>query len=378
MIDVRRAAGTAVVLLALVLAGCGGGTPVTGSSTRSPTTTSTTPTSTSVRTPTAPPTGSAPDLPRGDVSPIHDPALIVSRGVWYVFSTGYVGREQGGTIRIASSHDQGRTWTAAGSVWDRIPAWIDRHYADRGATLPDNLWAPEIVEHDGTFYLYYSASTFGSNDSITALATSTTLDPDDPGYRWVDRGAVLSSPVDRLAGQRNLQLNAIDAGVVSDAAGKPYLTVGSFWNGIFLVPISWPSGKPRAGWAATAVHLAERPDVEFDPIEAAYVVRHGGYFYLFTSWNFCCRGADSTYQIAVGRASSVTGPYRDQDGRALLEGGGTVLLGTEGKRIGAGGQSVFGDTLAYHFYDGGNAAAPYVPTLGLRAITWTDGWPRVS
>ena len=315
--------------------------------------------------------------PSGDVTPIHDPALTVDRGVWYVFSTGYVHREQGGTIRIGTSHDHGRTWKASGSVWDTIPAWIDQHYADQGKTLPDNLWAPEIVQHGKLFYLYYSASTFGGNDSITALATNTTLDPSNPHYRWVDRGPVITStPGQTLAG--GLEFNAIDAGVISDRRGKPYLAIGSFWNGIFLVPLSWPSGKPAANWQAKTVHLAERPGVQFDPIEGAYLVRHGRYYYLFTSRDFCCRGADSTYKIAVGRSTSVTGPYRDQQGRDLVDGGGTVLLQTRGDHVGAGGQSVYKNTLAYHYYDAGNAAAPYIPTLGLEKIHWKQGWPTLA
>jgi arabinan endo-1,5-alpha-L-arabinosidase len=314
-------------------------------------------------------------VPAGNVAPVHDPALIVSKGVWYVFSTGLVHREQGGTVQIRRSLDRGRTWESVGTVWDAIPAWIDQHYA--GGTLPDNLWAPEVVEHDGTFYLYYSASTFGKNDSITALATNTTLDPDDPDYRWVDRGPVVTSPQQALGGDADLAFNAIDAGIIEDKSGRPWMAIGSFWNGIFLVPLSWPSGKPVAGWQDRTVHLAERPGVEFDPVEAPYVVRHGKYYYLFTSWDFCCRGADSTYKIAVGRSTSLQGPYVDQDGRRLLDGGGTVLLETRGDHVGAGGQSVFKDTLAYHYYDGGNVAAPYLPTLGLEKIRWVDGWPQL-
>jgi len=132
-----------------------------------------------------------------------------------------------------------------------------------------------------------------------------------------------------------------------------------------------------SNWPAKAVHLAERPGVQFDPIEAPYIVRHGGYFYLFTSWNFCCRGADATYKVTVGRSMQVTGPYRDQQGRPLLEGGGTVLLQTQGDRAGAGGQSVSGNTLAYHYYDGDNTQAPYILTLGLKQITWRKGWPTL-
>lgn len=327
--------------------------------------------------PAAPPT---PAGLAGDVNPIHDPALIVAGGIWYVFSTGLVQRAEGGTIRIASSADGGRTRAQAGSVWDEIPTWIDEHFADRGdGSLPDNLWAPEIVEHDGTFSLYYSATRFGQNTSLTALATNTTLDPDDPAYRWVDRGLVVSSPVTGLpGGEKNLTFNAIDADVVSDGQGKPWLAIGSFWSGIFVLPVQWPSGKPVSGWKAETVHLADRT-VAGNPIEAPYIVAHDGWFYLFVSFDRCCAGADSTYKIAIGRSRAVTGPYLDRDGTAMLGGGGgTILLETADDVVGPGGQSVHGDTLAFHYYDAANVAAPYVPTLGLRTLRWVDGWPEID
>jgi arabinan endo-1,5-alpha-L-arabinosidase len=118
--------------------------------------------------------------------------------------------------------------------------------------------------------------------------------------------------------------------------------------------------------------------VEFDPVEAPYLVRHEEHYYLFTSWDSCCRGADSTYKIAVGRSTSLQGPYLDRDGKPLLDGGGTILLETQEDHVGPGGQSVFGDTLAYHYYDGGNEASPYLPTLGLERIRWVDGWPELG
>ncbi len=320
----------------------------------------------------------------GETSPIHDPALVIDDdGTWYVYSTGRVNRENGGTIQIWSSHDEGTTWEYAGTVWDRIPAWIDEHFSD--GALPDNLWAPEIYENDGTYYLYYSASRFGTSDSLTALATNTTLDPADPDYEWVDQGLVVESPAVGLDPANPAKtFNAIDAGIVEDEAGNPFMAIGSFWYGIFLVPLEWPSGKPVEGWQARTVQLADRY-VPGNPIEAPYITKHDGYYYLFVSFDSCCRGADSTYKVAVGRSQSVTGPYLDQEGRDMLghvepdgtvvQGGGTVVLDAHGAITGPGGQSVFGDYLAFHYYDASNEEIPYFPTLGLQKIDWVDGWP---
>lgn len=310
----------------------------------------------------------------GETSPIHDPALIVDDedGTWYVYSTGLLNRENGGTVQVWASHDDGTTWAYEGTVWDEIPAWIDAHFAD--GDLPGNLWAPEIYEHDGTYYLYYSASRFGTNNSVTALATNTTLNPDDPDYEWVDQGPVITSP-DPI--ENGKTFNAIDAGIVEDADGTPYMAIGSFWYGIFLVELEWPSGKLAPDALANATHLVDR-FMWGNPVEAPYIYSHDGWYYLFVSFDFCCQGANSTYKVAVGRSQSITGPYLDKDGTNLFGGGGTVILESHGGMVGTGGQSVHDDVLAFHYYDALNEQIPYFPTLGLHRLAWEDGWPVVD
>lgn len=111
-------------------------------------------------------------------------------------------------------------------------------------------------------------------------------------------------------------------------------------------------------------------------VEAPYVVSRNGWYYLFVSFDFCCRGTDSTYKIAIGRSRSVGGPYVDKAGKSMLQGGGTVILSSSGRKIGPGGQSVYGNTLAHHYYD---ADANGDFRLDLRQLSWgSDGWPRVS
>ena len=77
----------------------------------------------------------------------------------------------------------------------------------------------------------------------------------------------------------------------------------------------------------------------------------------------------------MGRSTSVKGPYLDKDGRDMFGGGGSVVLDSHGAVTGPGGQSVFGDYLAFHYYDGSNQDIPYFPTLGIQKIEWVDGWP---
>lgn len=288
----------------------------------------------------------------------HDPSLVRNErtGEWFVFSTGDP-LVAAGNIQIRRSVDL-HNWTYAGTVFDAMPAWILQ--AVPGVT---SLWAPEIRLHDGTYYLYYAASTFGSNRSVIALATSTTLEPDS----WVDRGLVTQSqPTD--------DFNAIDPAVVEDVTGTPYLGFGSFWSGIRMFQLQWPSGMLAAG-QGQPLRLADR-FVPPNALESAELMYRSGWYYLFVSFDFCCQGTNSTYKIAVGRTRTPTGPYFDKLGTPLEHGGGSVILSQQGTQFGPGGESIFGDLLAYHFYDG-TAAGDF--RLGIRTIRWSDdGWPIVA
>ncbi len=311
----------------------------------------------------APPPTAAPTVGQlhGNVN-VHDPALAkgTDANVWFVYSSGDPG-VGGGTVQIRKSVDDGHTWSYLGTMWNAVPSWLTGEL--RGA---NTMWAPEIIRHADTYYLYYAVSTLGHNDSVIALATNTTLDPSAPGYRWVDQGKVVRSlPAS--------DFNAIDPDVVQDTGGTPWLVFGSYWSGIQMVQLQWPSGKRSAD--PTRVHLADRK-LSPNAIEGPAMIAHGGWYYLFTSWDRCCLGVRSTYHIVVGRSRSITGPYVDQTGRSLMDGGGTTVLASTNNQVGPGGESIAGGVLAYHYYD---ATAGGAPRLGLRSLNWTaDGWPQLT
>jgi len=297
----------------------------------------------------------------GDLA-AHDPALVKGGAGkdWYVFATGVEGKGDG-NIQIRSSPD-GHKWTYQGTVWDEIPGWIKD--AVPGVK---NLWAPEVYQANGMYYLYYAASTWGKNTSVIGLATNETLDPSDPAYEWVDRGEVIRSGPDD-------DYNAIDPGIIEDGAGTPWMAFGSYWSGIRMVQLDWPSGK-RADPDEEPLRIADRK-ASPNAIEAAFIVKNDGYYYLFTSWGQCCQGADSDYKIVVGRSKKVTGPYVDRDGKKLLDGGGTTVRVNEGNRVGPGGQSVSDDIIAYHYYD---KSANGATRLALQPLVWDDdGWPELQ
>ncbi|WP_239453149.1 MULTISPECIES: arabinan endo-1,5-alpha-L-arabinosidase [Microbacterium] len=297
----------------------------------------------------------------GDIT-VHDPALVVGAEgePWYVFSTGDV-REGLGAPQIRRSTDEGLTWEYVGTVWDAgsRPEW-----AYKAVPGVQNFWAPDVYEHDGTYYLYYSASTFGKNTSAIGLTTNTTLDPDDPAYEWVDQGLVWRS----TAGEDDY--NAIDPGIVAHQDGTPWMAFGSFWGGIQLIQLEWPSGMPAPG--AEPVTIASRIGPP-NAIEAPFIYPRDGWFYLFVSEESCCKGTDSTYRIAVGRSRDVTGPYVGPDGAELTMDGAHLILEAHGDMVGPGGQSVSAGRLGFHFYD---AAQGGLMQLAIRELAWTeDGWP---
>lgn len=297
----------------------------------------------------------------------HDPALVagVDDEPWFVYSTGDP-LIDGGELQIRRSDDGGATWRYAGSVWDRgdRPAWIGESV--RGVA---NLWAPELIEHDGLWYLYYAASTFGSNHSAIGLGTSPTLDPDDPAFEWTDRGPVLQS-------ETTDDFNAIDPGVVEDADGEPWMAFGSFWSGIRMIPLEWPSGLQAASSEGDEPLLLAGGREGPNAIEAPTIVAHDDAYFLFVSIGSCCRGVDSTYEIAVGRADQVSGPYVDRDGIPMTAGGGTLLLTSEGERVGPGGESASRGLMGFHYYDATQAGNHQ---LAIAPISWGgDGWPVLS
>jgi arabinan endo-1,5-alpha-L-arabinosidase len=302
---------------------------------------------------------------QGEFAPVHDPSII-REGEWtYVFSTN-TDLETGGFIPCRRSRDL-VTWEKRGFVFDAIPAW-----AHRAVPGTKGIWAPDVSKVGDRYFLYYAVSTFGSNQSVIGLATNTTLDPAAPCSAWVDHGLVVRSRLhDRF--------NAIDPNLAVDRDGGYWLAWGSFWEGIKMARIDPATGKRFQG--DSRLHsLARRSTVRGGPtaIEAPYIISRDDWYYLFVSFDQCCRGVDSTYFVACGRSRAITGPYVDADGRDLMDGGGSTVIQADARFKGPGHNSVLRegdrDWLVYHAYDAANAG---IPTLRISPIYWTaDQWPR--
>ena len=305
----------------------------------------------------------APAVLQGDVR-VHDPSMIKQDGAYYVFATGDEGGLNHGTIQIRRSTDL-TNWKLVGTIFPSIPEWIGKELGG----VPPNLWAPDISFFNQKYHLYYAGSRFGTNNSVIGLATNVTLDPASPQYHWIDEGMVIrSAPTDNW--------NAIDPNLSFDAGNTPWLSFGSFWDGIKMRRIDPSTGKLAAA-DTTLYALASRGGAA---IEAPSIVYRDGYYYLFVSFDLCCRSVTSTYNIRVGRSTSITGPYIDRDGKGMDRGGGTVLLETKDRFVGPGGQTVALDDGVYrmvnHYYDRSDQG---IPKLQIHDLGWTsDGWPLIE
>ena len=315
----------------------------------------------------------APEEPKvltleGDTEGVHDPVIMKCKDTYYVFCTGGGGRGVPGVIPIRTSKDLVH-WKLAGTALPELPDWVKKEVpGGRGA------WAPDISFFNGKYHLYYAVSTFGSRNSVIGLATNKTLDPDDKDYKWEDQGMVLRSYQDKD------DCNAIDPNLVIESADKAWLNWGSFWGGIKMRRIDPKTGK-LSDQDTTMYSLCARDRAQpvGGSVEAPFIVKHADYWYLFVSYDRCCRGVNSTYNVVVGRSKAITGPYVDKDGKSLTEGGGTkVIESTTPNWKGPGHEAVLQengqDYLVFHAYHGTTGRS----YLQISTMIWENGWPRVG
>lgn len=278
---------------------------------------------------------------------VHDPTVVKTADGTYIMAV------TAPNVGLKTSTDR-TAWRDVGVAFPDGAPWTSQY-----TNGDPNLWAPDISFHNGQFYMYYSASSFGSRNSAIFLATSPTAESGS----WTDHGIVIES-------SESDDFNAIDANLIVDADGSWWLPFGSFWSGIKMIPLD-PATGLRSG--TDLISLASRPNAG-GAIEAPFITRRGDYYYLWVSFDKCCSGAESTYRVMVGRSTSITGPYVDRDGTDMMAGGGTEIMASHGAIHGPGHNAVFtdadADVLVYHYYtDAGNSL------LGINLLRYDSDWP---
>lgn len=267
---------------------------------------------------------------------IHDPSTIaLCNSKFYTYGTG------GGSL----VSDDGWTWR-------------------RGPALPRRGLAPDVIHICDRYYVYVAANMGAQPKAAVNMIWSKTLDPESPGYKWEEGGVVASS--DGVEDS-----NAIDPGAFLDPTdGRLWLVYGSYFGYIRLVELDPKTGKRK--------DPNDKPRDLAINCEASDMIYHDGWYYLLATHGSCCRGADSGYNIRMGRSKKVTGPFLDHMGVDMIQGGGKLFVGSGGRVIGPGhfglldlGDGVQKFSLHYEAdLDRGGASV-----LDIRPLLWKDGWP---
>lgn len=267
---------------------------------------------------------------------IHDPSTVQEcDGKYYTFGTGGGGLISG----------DGWTWKS-------------------GGVRPGGGAAPDAIKIGNRYLVIYGA-TGGSTNHKGAILTmwNKTLDPTSPDFKYSDPIVVATSD----GFEEN---DAIDPGAMMDpSTGRLWLTYGTYYGFIRVVELDPKTGGKVAGNEPVDVATA---------CEASTMVYRDGWYYLFATHGSCCDGANSTYNVVVGRSKMVTGPFMDNVGRSMMEGGGKMVVATRGGLIGPGhfGHIVMEkgvEKMSIHYEADLNQGGRSV--LGILPVVWRDGWP---
>jgi arabinan endo-1,5-alpha-L-arabinosidase len=267
---------------------------------------------------------------------IHDPSTIVEcEGKYYTFGTG-----GGGLIS-----EDGWTWNG-------------------GAVRPGGGAAPDAIKIGDRYLVVYGATGGGSNHKGAILTMwNKTLDPNSPDFKY-------SEPVVVATSDGYEENDAIDPGLLLDpTSGRLWMSYGTYFGFSRIIELDPKTGKHKEGNKPVDVAIT---------CEATDLVYHNGWYYLLATHGSCCDGANSTYNVVVGRSTQITGPYLDNVGRSMLEGGGKMVIATRGRLIGPGhfGHMILEngvEKMSLHYeadLDQGGRSV-----LGILPLLWKDGWP---
>ena len=259
---------------------------------------------------------------------IHDPSTVIQcDGKYYTYGTG-------GNPLVS---DDGWTWR-------------------RGVVPLRTGAAPDVIHIADRYYMYISGVT---------MIWSKTLDPNSPDYKWEDGGNIVG-----YESQGDF-INPIDPGAFLDPnTGRLWLTYGSYFGFTRVVELDPNTGK--------RLHPDQPPANIGVNLEATDMIYRDGWYYLLGTHGSCCRGADSGYNIRVGRSKNITGPFLDDEGIDMIQGGGKLLITSGGRVVGPGHFGLLDlsdgvQKFSMHWeadLDRGGASV-----LDIRPLLWKDGWP---
>ncbi|MDL2243371.1 arabinan endo-1,5-alpha-L-arabinosidase [Bacteroidales bacterium OttesenSCG-928-J19] len=290
---------------------------------------------------------------------VHDPVMIKQADTYYLFHT-----DNG--VSIKKSKDRIH-WEDAGSVFakEALPKWHKDDIPEQNG----HLWAPDIHYRDGKYHLYYSVSAWMDFNSSIGYATNVTLDSNDPAYEWVDEGKVIDF---RNGGEG---VNCIDPNIFVDEDGKVWMLYGSYKAGLRMVELDRKTGKLPSEQPELIVLTTSLG-------EGVYLIKSGGYYYLFASRGRCCAGIESTYQVVMGRSKNIKGPYLNKEGESWVDNHYSLFMAGDYEQPGKGHNGFFNERdttfMVYHAYtrSAEPEGASLLSILPMRIDE--DGWPTTD
>jgi len=268
---------------------------------------------------------------------IHDPSTVIeSNGKWFTWGTGGSGLMS----------EDGWTWT-------------------NGPRAGRSGMAPDVIHVGDRYYVYAAGNPGGQPHAEINMAWSKSLDPNSPDCKWTDAGLVVST--DGVE-----DCNGIDPGAFLDpTTGKMWLTYGSYFGYIRVVELD-----PKTGKRVNPGQKAKFYDLAIN-CEASTMIYENGWYYLLATHGSCCQGANSGYNIRVGRSRKPTGPFVDDNGLDMIKGGGKLFAGSGERVVGPGhfGREILEkgvEKFSCHYEADLNHGGS---VLDIRPLLWKDGWP---
>ncbi len=269
---------------------------------------------------------------------IHDPSTIAAcDGKYYTFGTG-----GGGLIS-----EDGWTWHT-------------------GAVRPGGGAAPDVLKIGDRYLVVYGATgggLGGGHNGRILTMWNKTLDPKSPDFKYSD-------PVEVCYSDGMEDQDAIDPGLLLDPTTRRlWCSYGTYFGTIRLIELDPKTGERMKG--------NKEKDIAID-CEATDLIYRNGWYYLLGTHGTCCDGVNSTYNIVVGRAKSIEGPYMDNVGRDMYHGGGRMVIAAGNRVCGPGhfGRTIIDEgveIMSCHYEADFDRSGRSV--LGIRPLLWKNGWP---
>lgn len=298
-----------------------------------------------------------------------DPAVIQAPdGFYYAYATQTLRDDHWVNIQVARSADLVH-WEHLGDALPEKPAW---------AGTTQDFWAPSVIYDGSTYVMYYSATPDVAHQHqrghCLAIATS-----DSPAGPFTDLGMPL------LLG---MGFEYIDPMAFDDpVSGKRLLYWGSGFQPIKVQELA----EDRVSFApgTEPINLIwPNPVKGAFPrlVEAAWVIHHDDFYYLFYSGDNCC-GSHAEYGVMVARSRGPMGPFETlEEAKGVPH---SLMLFKSERWLAPGHNSLVTDKagdvwIVYHAIDVNRPRQRQEDEINSRRILlidrieWRDGWPYVG